>query len=231
MTLDANFWPALWSLAAASGTRPEIFLTVWFAESGLDPSIVNKDGCIGLNQTCPKEIGGPGFPTTPEAYAALPASEQVAWIAPQVLSQVKLNGGPFLSAARYYQANFMPATLTTAKRAGDVIASKFGPYAMEYANNAGLDMNKDGKITLSDLGDFLVHVVNDYGYDVDKGAPLSTAIHTAYLHAPPRPLWSSPALVIRERGPAVASKGRGGAVVIALCFGGLLAAAGARGRR
>jgi hypothetical protein len=231
MTLDANFWPALWNLAAASGTRPEIFLTVWFAESGLDPSIVNKDGCIGLNQTCPKEIGGPGFPTTPKAYAALPASEQVAWIAPQVLSQVKLNGGPFQSAARYYQANFMPATLTTVRGAGDVIASKFGPYAMEYEANKGLDMNKDGKITLSDLGDFLVHVVNGYGYDVDKGAPLSTAIHTAYLHAPPRPLWSSPALVIREREPAVASKGRGGAIVIALCFGGLLAAAGARGRR
>lgn len=231
MTLDANFWPALWNLAAASGTRPEIFLTVWFAESGLDPSIVNKDGCIGLNQTCPKEIGGPGFPSTPEAYSALPASEQVAWIAPQVLSQVKLNGGPFQSAARYYQANFMPATLATAKRAGDVIASKVGPYAMEYEANKGLDMNKDGKITLSDLGDFLEHVVNDYGYNVDSGAPLSTAIHTAYLHAPPHPLWTSPALVIRERGPAIASKGRGGAVVIALCFGGLLAAAGARGRR
>src|SRR5258708_20136358 len=128
MTLDANFWPALWNLAAASGTRPEIFLTVWFAESGLDPSIVNKDGCIGLNQTCPKEIGGPGFPTTPEAYAALPASEQVAWIAPQVLSQVKLNGGPFQSAARSYQANFIPATLTPANAPAAPLAPKVHPY-------------------------------------------------------------------------------------------------------
>ena len=89
MALDSNFWPALWNLAAASGTRPEVLLTVWFAESGLDPTAMNVDGCIGLNQTCPKELGGPGFPSTPEAYRASPASEQVGWIAPQVLAAVR----------------------------------------------------------------------------------------------------------------------------------------------
>src|SRR5579859_4531633 len=123
MNLDDAFWPALWSLATSVGTRPETLLAVWFAESGLDPGAQNAIGCVGLNQTCPREIGGPGFPNDDAAaYASAPASGQVAWIAPQVASAVHLNGGPFRSGARYYQANFLPATLATAKRPGDVIA-------------------------------------------------------------------------------------------------------------
>ena len=228
MALDANFWPALWNLATASGTRPEVLLTVWFAESGLDPAAVNVDGCIGLNQTCPKELGGPGLPSTPEAYRASSASQQVAWIAPQVLAAVKLNGGPFASAARAYQANLMPATLTTARRSGDVIMSKSGPYPMEYAANAGLDVNRDGKITLQDLGDYLVGVVRDRGYDVDHGAPLSVAIHTAYANRPPHAPWNSPNLVIREPGPAVAGRGRASGVLGALLVGAVLVGAVSR---
>src|SRR5579859_3446037 len=103
MALDRLFWPALWGLATESGTRPEVFLTVWFAESGLDPSAENAIGCIGLNQSCPTSLGGPGFPSTPGAYKAATASEQVGWIANQVLAQVRANGGPFRSAARYFQ--------------------------------------------------------------------------------------------------------------------------------
>ena len=229
MALDSNFWPALWNLAVASGTRPEVFLTVWFAESGLEPTAQNVDGCIGLNQTCPKEMGGPGFPSTAEAYRALPAGQQVAWIAPQVHAAVKLNGGPFASAARYYQANLLPATLATAKRSGDVIASKAGPYPMEYAANAALDVNRDGRITLQDLGDYLAALVRDHGYNVDQGAPLSVAIHTAYANRPPNAPWTSPSLVLREPRPAVAQR-RGIGVLGALAFGGVLVAAVSRGR-
>jgi hypothetical protein len=228
MALDANFWPALWNLAIASGTRPEIFLTVWFAESGLDPTAENRDGCIGLNQTCPKEWGGPAFPSTPQAYQAAPASEQVAWITPQVLAANKLNGGPFLSAARAYQANLMPATLTTARGSGDVIMSKFGPHPMEYAANEALDVNRDGKITLQDLGDYLVRVVSERGYDVDLGAPLSVAIHTAYTHRPANAPWTSPSLVIREPASAVARRSRSAGVLGALLLGAVLAGAASR---
>jgi hypothetical protein len=115
MALDAEFWPSLWKLAAAAQTRPEVFLTVWFAESGLDTKARNpKSGCIGLNQTCPAGIGGPGFPSTAEAFRAADASEQLDWIAPQVLDQVRRNGGGFRSVARYQQANWLPATLQSA---------------------------------------------------------------------------------------------------------------------
>jgi hypothetical protein len=214
--IDARFWPALWGLAIDADTRPEILLTVWFAESGLDPSAENSVGCIGLNQTCPASMGGPGFPSTPQAYKAAQASEQVAWIAPQVLAQARLNGGGFRSAARYYQANFLPATLITAKRPADVIAARTGPYAAAYEANKGLDVSGDGTITLVDLGDYLERVVTKKGLDVDQGAPLATAIAAAYSsrNLPPNAPWTSPALVVHEPLPSPPAARRGGAVAI-----------------
>jgi hypothetical protein len=226
MALDTNFWPALWSLAIRAKTRPEILLTVWFAESELDPSAQNSLGCIGLNQTCPAGVGGPGFPSTPEAFRAAPASEQVGWIANQVLSQARANGGGFRSAARYQQANFLPATLKTATRPRDVIAARGGPYAVAYEQNKGLDVSGDGAITLADLGDYLERMVRERGIDVDHGAPLEVAIQTAYSAAylPAGAPWRSPLLVLREPAPA-AGNGRGAAVALlttATLFGALV---------
>jgi hypothetical protein len=203
MALDAKFWASLWRLAISADTRPEILLTVWFAESGLDPSARNSIGCIGLNQTCPKSIGGPGFPSTPEAYRAALASEQLAWIAPQVRAQVLLNGGGFRSAARCFQANLLPATLGTATRPADVVAAAAGPYADAYKANQQLDVSSDGTITLADLGDYLERVVVPRGLDASHGAPLETAIETAYApqNLPQDALWTSPALTLHETSP------------------------------
>jgi hypothetical protein len=214
--LDANFWPALWRLALAADTPPEILLTVWFAESGLDASAENEVHCIGLNQTCPAELGGPGFPTTAEAFKAAPASQQLLWIGPQVLAQVRLNGGGFRSAARYYQANFLPATLPTATRPSDVIAGRHGPYAAAYAANKSLDVQGEGAITLAGLGKYLENVVR--AMDVHQGAPLETAIHTAYAphHVPPGSPWPAPALVLSEPTPTAVGRRGGAAVAIAV---------------
>lgn len=230
MPLDAAFWPALWSLVALpSGTRPEVFLAVWLYESGLDPSAQNAGGCIGLNQSCPAASGGPGFPggdAAAQAYRASPASAQLAWIAPQVMSDMQLNGGPFASAARYFQANLLPATLATAKQPSDVIAARGGPYAGAYASNAVLDVGGDGAITLDDLGHALQNKI------LASGSTLSSAIAQTYAAAPAGAPWSSPALVLFEpaapsAGP-VASSGRGGVVILGIS--GALAAAAAFGR-
>ncbi len=231
MALDDAFWPALWKLAMATGTRPELLLCVWFAESDLEPTAENSAGCIGLNQTCPKP-NGPGFPSTPAAYKGSPASAQVAWIARQVESAVKLNGGPFQSAARYWQANWMPATLSTAKAPDAVIAGKDGPYAWAYRDNAGLDADKDGRITLQDLGDRLELLV------LSRGAPLTRAIRLAYANRPAAAPWSEPELVIHEPAPATPSGappsagpiasggiGGGGAALLTILFALALAVA------
>ncbi len=197
MSLDDAFWPALWSLSTAVGTRPETLLAVWFAESGLDPAAKNSIGCLGLNQTCPSANGGPGFPNgDADAYAQAPASQQLAWIAQQVTSAVHLNGGPFLSAARYYQANFLPATLPTAKAPNDPIAAKNGRYASAYGANAILDANGDGTITLDDLGRYLEKRI------AANGAALRTAIATAYAQKPADAPWTAPHLVLYEPSPA-----------------------------
>jgi hypothetical protein len=233
MALDAEFWPSLWKLAAASQTRPEVFLTVWFAESGLDPKARNpKTGCIGLNQTCAAEIGGPGFPSSAQAFQAADASGQLDWIAPQVLDQVRRNGGGFRSAARYQQANWLPATLDSAKAPNDVIAGAGGPFAAAYRDNATFDVHKRGSITLADLGDYLEQVVTTRGIDVDRGAPLEVAIHTAYApsNRPTWAPWTSPNLVIHEPGPTRSPRGGGGVLVAMAGLFGLLALARTGGR-
>lgn len=219
MNLDDAFWPALWALATTVGTRPETLLAVWFAESGLDPAAQNSAGCIGLNQTCPSELGGPGFPNgDAAAYAASPASSQLAWIAPQVVSAQHLNGGPFRSAARYYQANFLPATLRTAKRPRDVIASRRGPYAPQYAANAGLDVTGDGVITLEDLGHYLERRI------AQGGGALEAVVGRAYASQPTSAPWASPSLVLFEPSSTQRDDGRGPLVaglLVALAVAGL----------
>jgi hypothetical protein len=219
MDLDTAFWPALWALATTVGTRPETLLAVWFAESGLEPKAQNPQGCIGLNQTCPSELGGPGFPNgDAAAYAASPASAQLAWIAPQVVSAQHLNGGPFRSAARYYQANFLPATLLTAKGPRDVIAGRNGPYAPQYGANTGLDVTADGFITLDDLGRYLQRRI------ALGGGALEGAIAQAYASRPPGAPWTSSRLTLFEPVGAERDDGSGPLVAglfLALAFAGL----------
>lgn len=220
--LDPPFYPALWSLSIAVRTRPEIFLVVWWEESGLNPGAKNKVGCLGLNQSCPKSIGGPGYP---DGYDSWPASEQLTgWIAGQVRSGIALNGGPFLSAARYLQANMLPATLKDARAPGDVIAGKAGPYASAYAGNSQFDVQRDGTITLGDLGDYLAKACAS-----SYAANLRSAIATTYAQAPAGAPWKAAlpdpyhAAGSSSGGAAVAS--RGGAPVLAVAtIGGALAA-------
>jgi hypothetical protein len=212
MNLDEGFWPKLWTLALSTATRPEIFLSVWYAESGLDPAAHNAIGCIGLNQSCPKPYG-PGFPGDDSAaYQASPASAQIDWIAPQVKDAVAINGRPFGSAARYYQANFLPATLPMARAPRDVIAGKQGPFAQAYAANRELDFSADGVITLEDLGRFVSDAVTR------GAAEWSKALAECYAARPPESPWREPDLVIYEPGPPPSAAGAVLAGVLGLVF-------------
>ena len=205
--LDDAFFSALWRLAIASGTRPETLLAVWNLESGLNPAASNPLGCIGLNQSCPAPMGGPGFPTDAESYRAEAASEQLAWIGPQVMQQVKANGGAFRSAARAVQANLLPKSLQYARGPLDAIAATGGPYADAYAANAFLyDPHKTGAITLSTLGGVvLAHA---------KDPALVDAIARTWAAKPDDSPWSSPQLFAFE--PAAPSSSSGTAVAAVL---------------
>ena len=218
MNLDDAFWPALWSLAIATGTRPEVYLVVWYSESGLDPAAQNPIGCIGLNQSCPSP-NGPGFPGgDADAYRSSPASAQLAWIAPQVTAAIAANGGPFRSAARYLQANWLPATLPRVRAPREVVAAVGGPYAAAYAANTIFDVTGDGATTLEDLGHYLL---GRFG----AAADLKSAIAQAYATRPASSPWAAPSIVWFEPGapssPAPAPSGRGGLVALVLFGAGL----------
>jgi hypothetical protein len=152
MALDAASYPALWAITAQTGVRPEWVLPVLYAESGLNPAIPNQAGepFYGLNQISAAWLKNIGV--TPEDYLTWPASQQLTTVVgPYIANQVK-NYGPLRSGVRLYQANFLPATLNTAKHLTDVVTAAPSPY---YTHNAGLDPKGKGNITVQDLANFV----------------------------------------------------------------------------
>ena len=138
------FADALWSLSDSTGLRPEYVLPVFYRESGFSTSVTNSIGCVGLNQSCPFGCG------VPDGYASWSASQQVNGLIAGCFKAIIAKFGPIGSATRAYQANFLPATLGTARSLNSVLATQGGAV---YAENSGLDKNKDGVITVQDLAD------------------------------------------------------------------------------
>lgn len=167
MALDDASYPALWSLYAQGGPRPEYILPVLFAESGFNTAIINSIGCAGINQMCKGWLDAIGM--TAQEYAALPASEQIKrGLTPYMLDAVH-RYGPLRSGTRTYQSNYLPATLNTAKHLTDVIASSPSLY---YTQNAGFDTAKKGYITVQDLANSVKRAVAQ--------PAVQDAINTAY---------------------------------------------------
>lgn len=148
--LSDAFFVKLVDLGRRHNQDPEILTRVWNIESaGVNPRARNPNGgAVGLNQMMPATLAGMGVDYA--SFANASAEEQLDTIERFLAYNWKLNGGPFLTAGRYYQANFLPATLLTAKEPEDTIVAK-GDARGFYAANAGLDYNKDGRITIADL--------------------------------------------------------------------------------
>ncbi len=140
---------ALWAITAATGVKPEHLLPPLFLESGFDPSIPNQAGqpFYGINQASTQLISTYAG-VTPDIYLTWPASQQLSTVVKGMIADIVHRYGPIRSATRMYQANFLPATLPTAKQLSDVLTSPPSPF---YNANSGLDANHDGAITLGDL--------------------------------------------------------------------------------
>jgi hypothetical protein len=134
-------------------TNPADYLIVWCRESGLRPTAVNpKTGARGLNQMMAKTLSGLGAPAD---FDKLGARAQLPWIERLIAAGETVNGGPFRSAARYYHANFFPATMVRGSRPSTVVVAADAADALEraaYRDNRALDADGDGRITLGDLG-------------------------------------------------------------------------------
>lgn len=126
-------------------------LTLMQSESGIKPSVGNAGGAAyyGINQ-----LGKSVFaPLTPAEFTALSAAEQLPYV------EKFYKGAPIskmLTAGNLYQYNFLPGSLARGLGGDTVIAGKggtgYGGHEGDYyAQNAGLDTDKSGAITVADL--------------------------------------------------------------------------------
>jgi hypothetical protein len=148
MTLDDDALNALWSVYDATGVRPEYLLPVLYYESGFDPARSNALGSTnyGIAQTSAQWLAALG--TTPAAFLAMTAGQQIRLAVAPYFKSAIATGGPIRSAVRAYQANFLPATLPTARALSSVLTTAGSLF---YRWNPSLDAMHHGYITLADL--------------------------------------------------------------------------------
>lgn len=149
--LDAASYAASWSIYDATGLRPEYLWPVLWSESGLDPSIPNRAGApyYGISQASGSWLAAHGIGVAD--YLTWPASRQLLTVVlPMVRSNVAAYG-PIRSGTRFYQSNFLPATMP--RRA--LFAALTWKGSPEYGANAGLDTTRKGVILVADLATFV----------------------------------------------------------------------------
>ncbi len=150
--LSDRFFRRVCVLANRLPCDPEHLLAVWFSESiGLCSGLQNQFGADawGINQMTTKNIQAAGWPGSTTEYLSLSAEQQLPYVETQVTPYMGL--GKLTSAARIYQANFLPNTLDLVTTLDGKIAVKDGLNAGAYSGNKDFDREKKGFITLRDL--------------------------------------------------------------------------------
>ena len=139
---------ALWRIFDSTGLRPEYLLPVLMAESGLNPGVQNQAGANywGIGQNSGDFLAALGIDVND--YLTWPASAQLGRVVLPYMKSVVQRFGALNSGTRVYQANFLPATLSTARSLSSVLTSSPSPF---YTSNMGFDPNRKGYITLGDL--------------------------------------------------------------------------------
>jgi Hemopexin len=146
--LTDQFFVDLRALCGRLGCSLEDLLGVMESESSVNPSRQNPNGkATGLIQFMPDTLRLLGWSTGPDAFAMLTAEQQLPYVERFFAPNARFGLG---SAGRLYQANFLPATLPGSTEA-TVLCGRDGPNAGIYRQNAVLDVNNDGQITVSDL--------------------------------------------------------------------------------
>ncbi len=136
-------------ISARIGCRPHDLLAVMMRESGLRADAQNgASRAVGLLQFLPGTLESLGWNGTPESFRALDAREQLPWVERFLSPSSQYGLG---SAARVYQAVFMPASLRLPASGQTVLIDRRGINANRYRRNRALDFNGDGKITVMEL--------------------------------------------------------------------------------
>lgn len=155
LTVEPSFGSAMKSLALGLGLDADAILGVMSLESGLNPQATNPTSkATGLIQWMPSTAKALG--TTVDMLRNMSAVEQ--------LEYVKRYLSPLRQKIResepgdYYMAVFMPAfigapreTVLGEKGSTDLLKGTGATKGKIYEQNAGLDVNKDGRITVGDV--------------------------------------------------------------------------------
>ena len=159
---DKEFLKEVKRVARKIGVHPSDLLGLMASESGLNPQARNKSGATGLIQFMPDTARGLG--TSTSALYNMNRVEQMKYVEKFLVSTVPKNATP----GHLYTAVFLPAF---AKKSADYVVAKRGGFtdswgnhpAAWYTHNAGLDMNKDGSITIAELGERIQKKKREFG--------------------------------------------------------------------
>lgn len=142
---DPDFKKKVEKIAGLLGTTSGALMAIFKQESGVNPHIQNSIGATGLIQFMPDTARRLG--TTTDALKQMDGVQQLDY----VYKYYKMTGVGDGSVGDLYMATFMP------KYIGYPMEYVLGQQGAEgfsgkvYAQNKGLDRNKDGKITVADV--------------------------------------------------------------------------------
>jgi len=178
--LGLEFYKKLVQICSELQMKPEALLLIMKLESGISPTAHNPAGnASGLIQFMPSTLKNMGYTDGHEKFRTLDAVTQLDYVKSYIEQNMKLNGGPFKSAARCYVSIFFPVALglpgvqredfSTPIVSADGAQPKYKSVspsfvAKAYAQNKGLDTDKDGVITYGDLDRKLQSLANNKDY-------------------------------------------------------------------
>jgi len=149
---DAPFIQAVNALAQKYNIDANDLLGLMQSESGVNPQARNPSGATGLIQFMPNTARALG--TSTDALYGMNRVQQMVWVdryfamnrLPRGATAGNLYASVFLPKYTSRPPNFVVARRGGANDAGD------NPNGSWYAQNSGLDLNRDGNITIAELG-------------------------------------------------------------------------------
>jgi hypothetical protein len=148
--LGKDFILKIDSISNVLGTKSEYLLAVIHFETGgsFDPCVQNNIGATGLIQftkTTAKNLG-----TSTDKLCKMSRFEQLDYVEKYLINYK----GKVSTLHDLYLAVFLPSVL--GNDLGDVIDSKY------YDENKGLDIDKNGEITIAEISSITIKIYNEY---------------------------------------------------------------------
>ena len=160
--LSQEFYNKVVQVSKRINCNPNDLMGLMNSESGLDSTAENKIGAVGLIQFLPKTAAS--LFTSPEQAKKMSKEEQLIYskklksmsaveqldYVEKFLTEAKRTAGysnnQKIGPGTLYALTFLPGYAKN-----DILAEKEKDPNKYYAQNSGLDLNKDGKITKADL--------------------------------------------------------------------------------